>query len=307
MNDQLSGQLGWTIPAYARDLLWLESEAGAVRVEGAQGLFTLDAPAQVLTLRWGSADGPALTQLRWQVDSLEWDGSVRIGGYIDAMHITELDDLPAPITILHVGGQPLKPEVSAYPTRARAAQRPLPRAELLRRHRRRDRRDGHDLDGASKTAPALTLAQDALVSKLRRLLLRAAGGAGRGLARAFRAADCARRHDAVRAVKAIEPPRRQVRRETNQSTVFGGSRLSVLVSWRLGGSTLLLISSPSKIARVQAGFVEIVRREQAEGFARGCRHAQRSGDDAQRFLRRVHLSSASSSDGTSVTDACCGA
>src|SRR3954471_4373088 len=115
MNDQLSGQLGWPIPVYARNLLWLESGAGVCKLEGAQGLFTLDAPAQVLTLRWGSAQGPALTQLRWHADSLEWDGSVRVGGYVDAMHSTELDDLPAPITILHLGGQPLKPEISAYP------------------------------------------------------------------------------------------------------------------------------------------------------------------------------------------------
>jgi hypothetical protein len=125
MNDQLAGQLGWTIPAYARDLLWLESEAGAVPVEGAAGLFTLDAPASVLTLRWGGAAGPALKQLRWQVDSLEWDGTVALGGFIDSMHITEIEGLPAPIVVLSLGGQPLKPGVKPIksrrpgPTRAR--------------------------------------------------------------------------------------------------------------------------------------------------------------------------------------------
>jgi hypothetical protein len=164
MNDQLSGQLGWPIPTYARNLLWLESEAGAVKVEGAQGLFTLEAPAEVLTLRWGSAQGPALTQLRWRVDSLEWDGSVRIGGYIDAMHITELDELPAPITILHVGGQPLKPEVNAYPTRAVRRSVPYPVPSYF---------DGlAEVDESVTTwmafedSAALTLAQDALVSKI---------------------------------------------------------------------------------------------------------------------------------------------
>ncbi len=165
MNDQLSGQLGWTIPAYARGLLWLESEAGAVKVEGMQGLFTLEAPAQVLTLRWGGATGPALAQLRWRADSLDWDGSVRIGGYIDAMHFTELDDLPAPITILHLGGQPLKPGIGAYPDRT--ARRDVP-------YRVPSFFDGiADAVGETVTtwmafedSPALTLAQDALVSKL---------------------------------------------------------------------------------------------------------------------------------------------
>ncbi|MBI1259537.1 MAG: hypothetical protein GC204_18880 [Chloroflexi bacterium] len=164
MNDQLSGQLGWTIPLYARNLLWLESEAGVVKVEGAQGLFTLEAPAEVLTLRWGSAEGPALTQLRWQADSLEWDGSVRIGGYIDSMHITELDDLPAPITILQLGGQPLKPAVNAYLPRAARRSIPYPVTSFF---------DGlAEVDETVTTwmafedSAALILAQDALVSKL---------------------------------------------------------------------------------------------------------------------------------------------
>ncbi|MFN8452189.1 MAG: hypothetical protein U0521_27235 [Anaerolineae bacterium] len=165
MNDQLSGQLGWTIPAYARDLLWLTSETGAAKVEGAQGLFMLDAPAEVLTLRWGAADGPALARLRWQVDSLGWDGVVRVGGYVDAMHITELDDLPAPVTILHVGGQPLKQGVTAFPGRAARRAVPFPVPSFF---------DGiaDDVDETVTTwvaledSAALTLAQDALVSKL---------------------------------------------------------------------------------------------------------------------------------------------
>ncbi|MCC6805039.1 MAG: hypothetical protein IT319_19315 [Anaerolineae bacterium] len=165
MNDQLSGQLGWAIPAYARDLLWLTSESGAAKLEGARGLFTLDAPAPVLTLRWGGADGPALAQLRWQADSLDWDGVVRVGGYIDALHITELDDLPAPVTILHVGGQPLKPGVSAFPGRAARRAVPYPVPSFF---------DGiaDDVDETVTTwmaledSPTLTLAQDALVSKL---------------------------------------------------------------------------------------------------------------------------------------------
>jgi len=165
MNDQLSGQLGWKIPPYARDMLWLASDAGAVKLEGERGLFTLDAPAQTLTLRWGGENGAALAQLGWQADSLEWDGTVRIGGYVDAMHITELEDLPAPITVLQVGGQPLKPGVSAYPTRATRRNVPYPVPSFF---------DGlaDAIDETVTTwmaledSPALTLVQDALVSKL---------------------------------------------------------------------------------------------------------------------------------------------
>ncbi len=161
MNDQLSGQLGGAIPAYARDLLWLESDSGVVKVEG--GLFTLAAPAQVLTLRWGGANGPALTQLRWRADSLEWDGSVRIGGYIDAMHVTDLGEVPG--TILHLGGQPLKPGIAGYPTRSARKHVPYPVPSFF---------DGIADEVtesvttwiALEDSPVLALAQDALVSKL---------------------------------------------------------------------------------------------------------------------------------------------
>lgn len=165
MNDQLSGQLGWSVPAYARDALWLESETGAAQVEGAPGLFTLDAPSPLLTLRWGGADGSALARLRWQVDSLDWDGVVRVGGYIDAMHITEIDGMPAPLVILTVGGQPLKPEVAPYPDRAARRNVPYAVPSFF---------DGIADDVgetvttwiALEDSPVLALAQDALVSKL---------------------------------------------------------------------------------------------------------------------------------------------
>lgn len=166
MNDQLSGQLGWTIPAYARGLLWLESEAGAaVKLEGAQGLFTLENPAQELTLRWGGAEGPALARLGYRADSLEWDGVVRIGGYIDALHVAELEDLPAPVTILHLGGQPLKSGISAYPTRA--ARRAVPyRVPSFFDGIADDVEESVTTWMALEDSAALTLAQDALVSKL---------------------------------------------------------------------------------------------------------------------------------------------
>ncbi|NDJ62442.1 MAG: hypothetical protein GYB67_15040 [Chloroflexi bacterium] len=168
MNDELSGQLTdtWAIPAYARDFLWLETDSGTFQTEGAHGLFRLPAPAELLTLRWGDPAGPALTRLRWRPDSLEWDGAVRVGGYIDALHITELDALPEPLVILHIGGQPLKPDVRPYPTRTERRRVPYTIPGF---------QDGL-ADEVSETIttwmalethPALTLAQDALVSKLR--------------------------------------------------------------------------------------------------------------------------------------------
>ncbi len=166
MNDELTAQLtsDWLIPTYARRLLWLETDADTVQVEGARGDFKLTFPAPILTLRWGGADGPALTQLRWQADSLEWDGSARIGGYVDAIHVTEQTDLPDALTILQLGGQPLKPG-PAYPTAAQRRQVPYAVPSFF---------DGIDQNVAESVttwlaltdSPALMLAQDALVSKI---------------------------------------------------------------------------------------------------------------------------------------------
>lgn len=168
MNDALTGQLcgRWTLPAYAHNWLWLTTESDAVRVEGAKGLFTLSAPADVLTLRWGGADGAPLTQLRWQVDTLDWDGSTRLGGFIDALHITQIAALPAPIVVLTIGGQPLKPGIKPFPTSDERPRAPYPVPSFS------DGIDDAIQEGvttwvAFEDDPALTLAQDALVSKLR--------------------------------------------------------------------------------------------------------------------------------------------
>ena len=167
MNDELSGQLAshWRVPVYARGLLWIETETDLVRVESERGAFALSAPASILTLRWGGGKGPALAQLRWQPDSLEWDGSACIGGYVDALHITEQLDLPDPVTILHVGGQPLKPGTAPFPSAAQRSQAPFAVPSFF---------DGI-AQGVPESvttwvaltdSPALVLAQDALVSKM---------------------------------------------------------------------------------------------------------------------------------------------
>lgn len=168
MNDQLTGQLvlNWAIPEYARDMLWVEGEGGAARAEGVKGLFTLPTVTSEVTIRWGSADGPALARLPWRADSLEWDGAVRIGGFIDAMHIAASGDADSALVVLQVGGQPLKPDAAPFTAGSRRGAVPYPVPGFF---------DGVD-DSVEETyttwiatddSPVLTLAQDALVSKMR--------------------------------------------------------------------------------------------------------------------------------------------
>jgi hypothetical protein len=120
MNDTRSGQLTtqMTIPAFARSHLWLETYTGCVPLEGPLGLFTLPAPADMLILRWGGAEGSVLASLRWHVDSLGWDGQIRIGGMVEAVHMMTVPKLDVGLAVLVVEGQPLNPDAVAYPTTA---------------------------------------------------------------------------------------------------------------------------------------------------------------------------------------------
>lgn len=168
MNDERSGQLTteWRIPAYARDLLWLESEAGAVRCEGEQGLFTLPdglPPGAPVTVRWGGAEGAALAQLAWQPDSLGWAGEVRVGGYVDALYAGPLEGINDPISLLYISGAPLKAGVRPF---AGVGQRGQPLVPP------RFRDDVSNMNETVTTwlgfdgSAAMALAQDALVTKL---------------------------------------------------------------------------------------------------------------------------------------------
>ncbi|MEL6527069.1 MAG: hypothetical protein AAFQ07_15300 [Chloroflexota bacterium] len=166
MNDDLAGQLTseWTIPPYAQNRLWLDSEASSARCEGANGLFELDAPAEVVTVRWNGDDGVYLTQLKWQIDTLGWDGSVRLAGLIESVHLTQLPDVDYPLAIVMVSAQPLLPYAKRYPD---STQRQLTRFPMP------DYLDGVDDTLEPLAVPLLTfadsplvaIAQDALVQK----------------------------------------------------------------------------------------------------------------------------------------------
>jgi hypothetical protein len=171
MNDELSGQLvgeHWRIPEYALDWLWLETESETLQTAGAVGLFELTVPTRALTLRWGGERGPALAHFRWQPDRLDWDGSVQIGGFVDALHLTTLDhgESDLAVAVLSIGGQPLKPGYQPYPNMHARAEVPYPVPtfdDALADHIAEDVTTWL----APDDSPLMTLAQDAMMNKLR--------------------------------------------------------------------------------------------------------------------------------------------
>lgn len=169
MNDERSAMLtaaGWTIPIYAQGLLYIETDAETVAAEGERGLFTLTTAAQDVTVRYGVTDGPALARLCWQPDCLEWDGAVRLGGYVDALGLSDHAALGA-VVVIRLGAQPLKPGAQPTFTPSRRAQAatyaPLDFFAAL----------ADDVPETSSSwlvgedSPLLPLAHDALMNKLR--------------------------------------------------------------------------------------------------------------------------------------------
>lgn len=166
MNDDLAGQLtsDWLIPDYAQNRLWLDSDTGSAQCEGEHGLFELDAPAQILTLRWNGDEGIPLTQLDWKIDNLGWDGSIRVGGLVEAIHLREIKGVDFPMAIVSFSGQPLRPQTKPY---LDARQRDLKQIAIP------DYLEGVDDDLEPMILPLITfadsplvaIAQDALVQK----------------------------------------------------------------------------------------------------------------------------------------------
>lgn len=168
MNDELSGQLAdgrYHIPDYAQKCLWLQTEAESVQIEGQSGLFSLTTPTPMVTVRYGHEHGPVLTVLKWKADTLEWDGTVRVGGYVDALHLSDIPGFGA-VGHIYLGGQPLGAEVnpiSPAKSRHRDIYTPLDfYAGIV-----------DDIEETTSTwlvgedSTLLTMAQDALMNKMR--------------------------------------------------------------------------------------------------------------------------------------------
>lgn len=169
MNDERTGLLtsaNWKIPTYARSMLWLDTEAGTVKAEGERGLFQLEAPAEWLTLRWGGFTGPVLAQLRWQPDCLEWDGVVRLAGYVDSLHLTSLPGLEGAIGVIHLGGQPLLPDTTFYVPASQRASSTYDMPDFYG-GLASDVPETYTSWLASEDSSLLTMAQDAMFNKLR--------------------------------------------------------------------------------------------------------------------------------------------
>ena len=168
MNDELNGQLSsrWIIPEYAQGALWIEGDASdPAPAIGEFGMFSLARPSQMVNVRWGAPDGAILARLRWQSDSLEWDGAVNVGGYIDAIHLTSVDGIEVAIGILYMGGQPLAPSQKPYPRRAERAA-PIAQAEF---HAGLAAEAPETLTTwlVSEESPLLTFAQDSMLNNTR--------------------------------------------------------------------------------------------------------------------------------------------
>ncbi len=168
MNDQLSAQLtqDWALPAYVQSQLWLDTLTETIQTEGEHGLFKLSTPAQQITLRWSKPNGPALVTLPWQADNLDWNGQVVIGGYVDAIHITEFEEADLVVQIVSLGGQPILGTTKPCPG---------PRDRTTFAYKRRDFHDGLVAKIAESNStwlvvhesPLADRVQDAMVNNLR--------------------------------------------------------------------------------------------------------------------------------------------
>ena len=104
----------WRIPSYAQAMIWAKNEIDAAQAEGNQGTVTMQVDKSPITLHWGGPQGPAITQIKWQPQDLQWDGSIRIGGMVDAIHLSAFPGIEEAIAVVHIGGQPLLPDTVAF-------------------------------------------------------------------------------------------------------------------------------------------------------------------------------------------------
>ena len=96
------------LPDYSQSLWWLSNERGeAVQIKP-DGSFEIS-PSLKLELRWAHPAGAVLN--RWQIDpvppyELQWDGIIRLGGFIERTHIVEDNGLGLLVAELVGGAYP---------------------------------------------------------------------------------------------------------------------------------------------------------------------------------------------------------
>jgi hypothetical protein len=102
----------WKIPTYAQPHLKITTDTGdQFPVTGEHGEFTVEHTPTTVTVCWG---GAPLTQLVWKSGALDWDGTVRVGGFVTAIHMTELPAIDMPLAIITMEAYPLKPSVVPF-------------------------------------------------------------------------------------------------------------------------------------------------------------------------------------------------
>lgn len=96
------------LPKYSQNMWWLANEHGEVTQVRPDGHFEFNS-ANTLNLHWGHPAGAILN--RWQLTrqtplKLDWDGIVRLGGFIERTHIFEDDELGLMVAELVGGAYP---------------------------------------------------------------------------------------------------------------------------------------------------------------------------------------------------------
>lgn len=119
----------WALPSYAQPHITVNTQQQQqLHVNDAQGTVTLNHTPDVITISWHTAP---LTQLRWGSMPHNWDGSVRLGGFVTAIHFTHLAQFEVDLAIMTVEAYPLKPEAQPYLSATNRAQVPYIATDYL--------------------------------------------------------------------------------------------------------------------------------------------------------------------------------
>jgi hypothetical protein len=117
-NNLVSAGSKWQIPAYAQEMLWVQSGDQAAQVSGARGAFILEDPEETLTLIWGMAGGPPF--FAWSVTEnlsplvLGWQGEAAVAGFVERLHALQVRGLE--VVVAEIEGNVLPPGYSRLPT-----------------------------------------------------------------------------------------------------------------------------------------------------------------------------------------------